>query len=275
MLLFIDWSVNPEIINVFGFSVRWYGLCFATAFLFGYQILSYMFKQEGRSQEEADNLLIYVMVATVIGARMGHYFFYEKDLLLRNPFEFFKEMIIPPYKGLASHGATVGILTGLYLYARKYKDSFLKVTDRIVVTVASGGAFIRFGNLMNSEIVGKPTEVSWGFIFRNNGDVFARHPSQLYESLSCWLLFFILFFIWKKYKSQTPRGLLLGIFLIYIFGLRFFYEFLKENQVSFEDGMSLNMGQWLSIPAVLFGVGVLIYGSRFWKTDREAANKLG
>jgi phosphatidylglycerol---prolipoprotein diacylglyceryl transferase len=264
MLAFIDWNANPEIINLFGFSIRWYGLCFAMAFLAGYQVLSYVFKKEGRPQEQA----------TVIGARMGHYFFYEYPLLLQDPGKFFWEMIKPPYAGLASHGTAVGMFTGLYIYARKYKQPYLYVTDRVVLTVALGGAFIRFGNLMNSEILGKPTDVAWAFRFMKDPEylmgryeLLPRHPAQLYESLSCIVLFFVMMYIWNIRKENTRHGLLTGIFMIILFTLRFFYEFLKENQVNFESGMQLNMGQWLSIPSVLFGVIVLVYALKKKETN--------
>jgi phosphatidylglycerol---prolipoprotein diacylglyceryl transferase len=267
IFLEIDWRVSSDIIEIFGFPVRWYGLMFASAFLAGYQVVSYMFKKEGRLLEQADELLLYAMVATVVGARMGHYFFYEYPILLKDPLHFFWSMIKPPYAGLASHGAAVGLFTAFYLYVRKHKDqTYLYVTDRVVPAVALGGAFIRFGNLMNSEIIGKPTNVPWAFKFYNDTslgqdymDVVPRHPSQLYECLSCIMLFLFLMWIWNKKKEKTQDGLMTGLFMIILFTIRFFYEFLKVNQVKFEDTMTLNMGQRLSIPAVLFGVIVLWY----------------
>ena len=165
-LLFIEWNADPTIITLLGFPIRWYGLCFAFAFLAGFQVVSYMFKKEGRPVEQADQLLIYTMVGTVVGARMGHYFFYEFPLLLADPVRFFIQMITPPFSGLASHGAAIGLFTAYYLYTKKNKDqSYLYVTDRIVIATALAGFFIRFGNLMNSEIIGKPTELPWGFKF--------------------------------------------------------------------------------------------------------------
>ena len=271
-LLFIEWNADPTIITLLGFSIRWYGLCFAFAFLAGFQVVSYIFKKEGRSVEQADQLLLYTMVGTVVGARMGHYFFYEFPLLLADPVRFFIQMITPPFSGLASHGAAIGLFTAFYLYTKKNKgQSYLYVTDRIVIVAALAGFFIRFGNLMNSEIIGKPTDMPWGFKFLRDYEfnpsglaafVVPRHPSQLYEALSCLLLFFILLYLWKLKKEKTQEGLLTGIFMIFVFTLRFFYEFLKENQSSFENGLSLNMGQILSIPAVLFGLGVLWYAKR-------------
>jgi prolipoprotein diacylglyceryl transferase len=271
-LLFIEWNADPTIITLLGFPIRWYGLCFALAFLAGFQVVSYIFKKEGRSVEQADQLLMYTMVGTIVGARMGHYFFYEFPLLLADPVRFFIQMITPPFSGLASHGAAIGLFTAFYLYTKKNKgQSYLYVTDRIVIVAALAGFFIRFGNLMNSEIIGKPTDMPWGFKFLRDLEfnpsglasfVEPRHPSQLYEALSCLLLFFILLYLWNLKKAKVQEGSLTGIFMIFVFTLRFFYEFLKENQSSFEDGLSLNMGQILSIPAVLFGIGVLLYAKR-------------
>jgi len=255
-----------------GFSIRWYGLCFALAFLSGFQVVSYIFKKEGRPVEQADQLLLYTMVGTVVGARMGHYFFYEFPLLMADPVRFFVQMITPPFSGLASHGAAIGLFIAFYLYTKKnVGQSYLYVTDRIVIVAALAGFFIRFGNLMNSEIIGKPTDMPWGFKFLRDLEfnpsglaafVVPRHPSQLYEALSCLLLFFILLYLWNLKKEKTQEGVMTGIFMIFVFTLRFFYEFLKENQSSFENGLALNMGQILSIPAVLFGLGVLLYAKR-------------
>ena len=271
-LLFIEWNADPTIITLLGFSIRWYGLCFALAFLSGFQVVSYIFKKEGRSVEQADQLLLYTMVGTVVGARMGHYFFYEFPLLMADPVRFFVQMITPPFSGLASHGAAIGLFIAFYLYTKKnVGQSYLYVTDRIVIVAALAGFFIRFGNLMNSEIIGKPTDLPWGFKFLRDLEfnpsglaafVVPRHPSQLYEALSCLLLFFILLYLWNLKKEKTQEGVMTAIFMIFVFTLRFFYEFLKENQSSFENGLALNMGQILSIPAVLFGLGVLLYAKR-------------
>ncbi len=268
-LLFIDWNPDPEIVNLFGFSVRYYGLMFAISFFAGFQVLAYIFRKEGRPEEHADQLLMYAIFSTVIGARLGHYFFYEYPLLLADPIRFFVDMITPPFAGLASHGAAVGLFTAFYLYHRKHPEmSYLYVVDRVVLTVSLGGFFIRMGNLMNSEIVGKPTDMPWAFKFYRDtehimaagGEVLPRHPSQLYEALSCLVLF--LSYIWNKYQKKLLPGFTTGLFLIWIFGLRFVYEFFKENQVPFEDGMALNMGQILSIPCVLAGIFLLFRKSK-------------
>lgn len=275
LLTYIDWHTSPEIFEVFGFPIRWYGLMFAMAFLAGYQVLSYIFKKEGRPVEEADELLLYAMIATVVGARMGHYFFYEYPVLLKDPVHFFTSMITPPYAGLASHGAVIGMLIAFYLYSKKRNTPYLYVTDRVVPTAALGGALIRFGNLMNSEIVGKQTDVPWAFKFFNDPslghdyfEVVPRHPSQLYECLSCLVLFGILMWFWSRKKEKTTNGFMTAIFLLYVFILRFFYEFLKENQVAFENQMEFNMGQWLSVPVVLFAIGILVYA---FKSDKKGA----
>jgi len=269
ILASIDWNPNPEIFKIFEFPVRYYGLFFAMAFLAGFQVMTYIFKKEGRPVEQADQLLLYAMVATVVGARMGHYFFYEFPLLQADPMRFFIQMITPPFSGLASHGAAVGLFSAFYLYVRKNPgQSYLYVTDRMVIVVALAGFFIRMGNLMNSEIIGKPTDLPWGFKFFRDfefnpmGDpamVVARHPSQLYEALSCLVIFALLMWFWSKKKAKTQEGLMTGLFMVVLFGLRFFYEFLKENQSDFENQMALNMGQILSIPSVIFGLIVLFY----------------
>lgn len=260
----IVWDLDPTIFKIGSFELRWYGLFFAGGFLMGYQIMTKIFKVEGKPEKDLDALLITMILSTVLGARIGHYVFYEGNHFAEDPMKFLYDMLIPPYAGLASHGAAFGIVFALWLYARKRKDqSYIWVVDRIAIIAALSGFFIRFGNLMNSEIVGKPTDVPWAFTFMKNYEYLPpvpRHPSQLYESLSCLVLFFILYAIWNKYKSKTPDGLISGIWFIWIFGLRFFYEFLKENQVAFEEGMKLNMGQILSIPLVLFGFFLLFKG---------------
>lgn len=257
----VVWDISPTIFKIGSFEVRWYGLLFASGFLIGYQIMTKIFKIENKPEKDLDALLFTMIIATVLGARMGHYIFYEGHRFFQNPGAFIFDMLIPPYQGLASHGAAFGILIALFIYARKHKDQpYLWITDRMVIVAALSGAAIRLGNLMNSEIVGKETDLPWGFVFKQNFEFsqVARHPAQLYESITCLILFFILYLLYYKYKTKTPQGLLTGIFFIWIFTLRFFYEFLKENQESWENGMALNMGQWLSIPVVIFGIVVLI-----------------
>lgn len=281
MLTYITWNVSPDLFTIpeflgFGpFTIRWYGLLFAAGFLFGQQIMTYIFKKEGKPLEDIDTLTLVMVASTVLGARIGHFLFYEPQVLFSNPLE----VILPPYAGLASHGALVGILFGLWLYTRKRQSTgqtFLWLTDRMVILVALAGAFIRFGNLMNSEIVGTITDKPWAFIFMQNMEYsqYPRHPAQLYEAITCLILTIILFALWNKYKEATPPGRLLGIFLIWIFGLRFMYEFLKENQVSFEDTLPLNMGQFLSIPAVLLGIYFVVRSQRHTPLPRTHATRV-
>lgn len=262
----IHWGVSPEMfswdtsLTLFGdepfvLTVRWYGLLFATGFIVGQYVMAGFFRREGKRAEDIDELLLYMVISTILGARLGHCLFYEPDYYLSNPLEMLKI-----YKGgLASHGGAIGILVGLYLYVRRKSDqTYLWLLDRIVIVTAFGGACIRFGNLMNSEIVGLPTDLPWGFVFERLGDDVARHPAQLYESLSCLVLFIVLYFLYQKKQGNIPEGQFFGIFLIYVFSLRIVYEMLKENQVAFEDGMMMNMGQILSIPLVIIGIYLLV-----------------
>ncbi|WP_247236870.1 prolipoprotein diacylglyceryl transferase [Telluribacter sp. SYSU D00476] len=274
MTAYIIWNASPELFTIpeiggFGpFIVRWYGLLFAAGFLIGQQIMIHIFREEGKPLKDIDTLTLYMVISTILGARLGHFLFYEPEVLFSRPLE----VILPPYAGLASHGGLVGILTGLWLYSRSHRatgQTFLWVADRIAIVGALGSAFIRFGNLMNHEIVGRPTDLPWGFIFMQNTEYpqIPRHPAQLYESITCLLLFLVLLWYWNRYKASTPEGSMAGIFMIWIFTLRFIYEFLKENQVAFENNQLLNMGQILSIPAVLLGIYLL------WRSRQNAARQ--
>lgn len=258
MFLFINWNIDPEIFAIGPVSIRWYGLLFASGFLFGQRIMAHIFKVENVKESLLDSLLLTMVVSTVLGARIGHFAFYEPSVFMNDPLQ----VIRPPFAGLASHGALIGILLALFVYARTQKMHFFWLTDRMVIVAALGGFFIRLGNLMNSEIVGKVTDVPWGFLFLRNTEflpVYPRHPAQLYESLSCLVLFGVLYYLWNRFRGQLPQGILLGIFIIWVFGLRFLFEYLKENQEAFEAGLPFNMGQILSVPAVLLGIGIMIY----------------
>lgn len=250
MLLEIVWNVSPTIMELGPFSLRWYGLLFALGFIIGFQIMTRFFELEKRDKNDLNDLLWYMILGTVIGARLGHCFFYEPEYYLSNPLQ-----IIMIWKGgLASHGAAVGILISLYMYSKKKKDQpFIWVMDRVVIVTALGGSLIRLGNFFNSEIIGKPTDVDWAVVF-SRVDNIPRHPAQLYESMAYLIIFVILMTIYFKYREKTKQGFFFGLFLILVFGFRFFVENFKENQSAFEQGMSLNMGQILSIPAVLAGL---------------------
>ena len=376
ILNYIIWNGSPEIFSYGSFSLRWYGLFFALGFLISQQFMYYFFNKEGKPEKDVDTLTIYMVIATIIGARLGHVIFYQPEIITENPLSIFLPFEFSPFRftglqGLASHGATIGILTALWIYSRKKKpgQSFLQVVDRIVIVVALTGALIRLGNYFNSEIIGLPTTKPSGVVFVNrfaesitdprvdrdgivesvvikrndsipltdasrvplniyiffkkgvagdkprdftdntarnlltnsyseyfdaggentktrgqvleDGNVaaristfgIARHPAQLYESISCVFLFLFLFWLWAQQKENLPAGRLLGIFLIWCFGLRFFFEFLKEVQEPFEEGMILNMGQILSIPCVIAGIVILAMSYRKKNVDVNELKK--
>jgi phosphatidylglycerol:prolipoprotein diacylglycerol transferase len=251
LISFIHWNVNPEIFQLGPFSVRWYGFLFASGFLIGYYIGERMLKSENVNQKWIDSVFFYIIIATIVGARLGHVFFYGWDYYSQNPAEIFKVW----HGGLSSHGGTLGILVAIIIYSKVVtKRSMLWILDRIVVPTALVAAFIRTGNLMNSEIYGVQTSLPWGFIFERNGETIAKHPTQLYEALSYLFTFVVLMYMYWKTNAKNREGLIFGIFFIFIFGSRFLIEFIKEDQEAFEAGMALNMGQWLSIPFVLGGI---------------------
>ncbi len=361
-LNYIVWDPSPEIFSIGSWEMRWYGLLFALGFLISQQIMFHIYRREGKPERDVESITFFMVIATILGARLGHVFFYEPEKYLANPVSILKIW----EGGLASHGAAIGILIAIYLYTnyliridfgtfevKKRKrpgQNYMWVVDRLVIVVALTGGLIRLGNFMNSEIVGIETNSDYGVVFaRDAEDVLMRygqnavetveaskaesttaegmhhpvkidvtfvrgideatakavietnflqafkenerlktdlsltgdnipytiqqdrgivtaqieaegiprHPAQLYESISSFLIFAFLFFIWKKRKEHTPLGRIFGIFLIILFGLRFVYEFFKENQVEFEDELVLNMGQILSIPLVLAGIFIL------------------
>jgi len=255
ILATIHWNVDPEIFRIGRFAIRYYGVLWALSFYLGYLIFNRFVKKEGLPEGFLDSLTIYMAVGTIVGARLGHCLFYEPAYYLSHPIDILKIW----QGGLASHGAGIGILVALYLFSIKHKVSVLYVLDRIVITVALAGFFIRFGNLMNSEIYGVETTLPWGFIFDRNQELYPKHPTQLYEAFMYLIIFVLLHFIYNKSQSKPTKGLLFGIFLVTVFTARFFIEFVKEPQVDFEKTMSLNMGQLLSIPFVLAGIGFIVY----------------
>ncbi|MCF8266602.1 MAG: prolipoprotein diacylglyceryl transferase [Ignavibacteriales bacterium] len=249
----INWNISPEIFSIGFITVRWYGILFAAGFLAGYQIMTKIFRWESKNPEDVNDLLWFVIIGTVVGARLGHCLFYNPEYYLTNPLEIIKVW----NGGLASHGAAIGILSAVWYYSKKKKNqSYLWVMDRVVITAALGGALIRLGNLFNSEIIGTPTDLPWGFVFERVDDV-VRHPAQLYESIAYFIVFGIIYKLYLTKKERTPQGTIFGLFLILVFSFRFFVEFIKENQTYFEEGLLLNMGQLLSIPLVLLGFYLL------------------
>jgi len=253
-LLSIVWDVSPEMFSIGPITVRYYGLLFALGFVFGYIIMQKIFKHEGIPITELDRLVMYVFFGTVIGARLGHVFFYEAAYYLENP----KEILMVWQGGLASHGAAIFIPIMLWFYAKRNWNKFLWILDRIAISIPLAGGLIRLGNLMNSEIYGNQTDLAWGFIFVQNGETIAKHPTQIYEALAYFLIFGVLLLAYRKFKENTPKGLLIGWFLILVWSARFFVEFVKEVQVDFEQTMSLNMGQILSIPLVIIGIVLVV-----------------
>jgi prolipoprotein diacylglyceryl transferase len=248
----IEWNVSPEIFRLGPFALRWYSVMFILSFLLGYIIIRKILLIEKKPENYMDELFLYMFGGTIIGARLGHCLFYDPLYYLSNPLEIFMVW----KGGLASHGAAIGILIALYLFARKKKDvSFLWTVDRIVIVVALAGFFIRLGNLFNSEIVGSKTDMPWAFIFpRYESNPVPRHPTQLYEAIAYLLIFIFLYQFYRRKQAKTELGLLFGLFLVSVFGFRFFVEFLKEIQEAWEAALPLDMGQILSIPFVLTGL---------------------
>lgn len=253
----IVWNVNPEILPLGKLAIRWYGLLFAMGFVCGYFIIGKMFKDEKLPAKMLDTITTYMVIGTVVGARLGHCLFYEPAYYLSNPIK----ILMVWEGGLASHGAAFGILLSLWIFSRKVNKSYLWTLDRIVIVVALAGFFIRMGNLMNSEIYGGETTLPWGFIFVRAGETVPKHPTQIYEALSYLVIFGIIYAIYLKIgPKKLKTGFIFSLFLILLFSVRILIEFIKEAQVEFEKTMTLNMGQLLSIPFVLVGL-VLLFNS--------------
>lgn len=262
----VYWNVDPEIFWITdSFPLRYYGLCWLIGLGLSYFIVKWIFNREKIPLGHLEKLTTYIFIGAFAGARLGHCLFYEPAYYLQNPLE----IVLPikkvgdsfafiGFQGLASHGGLIGIILAIFLYAIKTKINFLWIMDRVALSSAVAAALIRIGNLMNSEVYGKPTNGNWGFVFERD-DMIPRHPTQLYEALSYLVIFVILLFIYKSEKIEKKNGFLAGLLLIMLFSARFFIESFKENQVAFEDGMAINMGQILSIPAILIGLLLIFY----------------
>ncbi|HAA14386.1 MAG TPA: prolipoprotein diacylglyceryl transferase [Cytophagales bacterium] len=262
MLSFIIWDIDPQVFSGFGL-LRWYGLCWMVGMIVGYRIVFHIYKKEGIPVTEMDNLTIYVVLGAVLGARLGHVFFYEPAYYLAHPIEILPIKLEPSFQftgfsGLASHGGILAVLLALYFYKRRYKKDYLWLLDRLMIGGAALAGFIRLGNLMNSEILGLPSNAPWAFVFTRVDQV-PRHPAQLYEALFYWAICIALFYVWRSRRFQHNAGFIFGLGMALIFIQRFLVEFLKENQVAFEDGLALNMGQSLSIPLVLAGLVMMVW----------------
>lgn len=276
--LSITWSWDPTLIMLGNIDIRWYGLMWAIAILAAERICNFTFKHEGLPSRTLESAFLWIVLGTFLGARIGHCLFYEPQTYLPEPWRIITDI---RDGGMASHGATIGILIGIWFFTKRNHLPFIWGLDRIAIVAPLSGAIIRFGNLFNHEIVGYPTDLPWAFKFVRHdayrafvdydGDVPAeilaeipaRHPAQLYEAL-CYLITFAVI-LWVYYRKDAGRrrpGLLFGMAMIGIFLTRFFIEFCKERQVSFEDGMALDMGQWLSIPFILVGIAFIIYSLR-------------
>ncbi len=259
----IDWNPAPELFKIGSFAIRYYSLMFVIAFVLGLQIMKRVYLKDKISLEKLDSLFIYDVVSTLIGARLGHFLFYDPQFLIEKPLEVILPFQFSPtfkftgFAGLASHGAVIGIITALYLYSKKIlKKPVFYILDRMTMPVAIGGAFVRLGNLMNSEIIGKPTNSEYGFIFRRLGEDFPRHPAQLYEAICYAAIFVVVWFAyWKTTKKKKP-GYIFGLFFALLWTVRFVIEFFKEAQVEGREDwiMGLNTGQVLSIPLIIVGL---------------------
>ena len=260
--LIVHWNVDPAILRIGGFELRWYSLLFVAGFVLGWFIFQGFFRREKISEKLLDPLLYTLLICTIVGARLGHCLFYQPDYYLGS-WEGFWEIFMPWKGGLASHGGTIALLLGMWWFARKYgrKEDFdfVWILDHLAIAVAFAAFFIRLGNLFNSEIYGGPTDLPWGFVYERNGETVPKHPTQLYEGLTYLLLGLVLYGLYKWRLDKMYRGSFVGIFLVVCFGSRFLIEFVKNPQVEFEESMLLNMGQLLSIPFVLLGIGFLVY----------------
>ena len=254
MLSFITWDANPTIIS-WPVTVRWYGLMFAIGFWIGFNIVARMFRHEGAPERWLGTLLLYVGVGTVVGARLGHVYFYAWDYYSQHPVE----ILYTWEGGLASHGGAIGVILAVILFSIFVsKRSPMWTFDRLVIAIALVGGLIRFGNLMNSEIYGHYTDMPWGFIFVRNGETMPAHPTQIYEALCYFALFGLLMWMYWRKNAQERPGLIFGTFLVGIFMPRFLIEYVKNVQEPWEADMVLNMGQLLSIPFVLLGIFLIV-----------------
>ncbi|QDT25446.1 prolipoprotein diacylglyceryl transferase [Gimesia panareensis] len=262
LIAYLQWDINRVLFEIGPIKIRYYGLFFTAGFICGYLLLRWIFRTEKRNVDDVESLLIYMVLGTIIGARLGHCLFYHPLEYLSDPIRFLQIW----RGGLASHGAAVGITLSAWLYSRKHPDQpLLWLLDRLSIPVALAGFFIRIGNFFNSEILGRTTDVPWAVVFKDGlllskeEQLLPRHPVMLYESFCYGCIFLLLLLVYRKYKAQTPRGLLIGLFFITVFSARFVLEFFKLRQAAFAENLPLSVGQMLSIPLVIAGVALLLY----------------
>ena len=267
----LEWSPDEKIISFGSIGIHWYSLMFLLAFFIGFQIMKKIYIKEKKDIALLDPFLVHMVLGTIIGARLGEVFFYNWDYFQNNLLEIFLPFKIDDsgwkfigFRGLSSHGATIGIITSIIIYKIKYKyDSVLWIFDRLVIAVALGGMFVRIGNFFNSEILGKFTNSDFGVIFLNRGENLPRHPAQLYEAFGYLILFAFLVLIYNKTKLSTKKGFIFGFFLAKLFSIRFIVEYVKESQGGIEETLGiLSTGQWLSIPFIIFGFLLMLNSYR-------------
>lgn len=259
--LIIHWDPNPIIFSLGSFALRWYSIFWMIAIISGSYVIYRLYQKEGLPIETYQKLFNYSFVGIFVGARLGHCLFYDPTYFLSHPLEIVLPIHILPdgswkfigYAGLASHGGTAGLIIALVMFCRKTKIHLLKILDMMGIAAPIAAGFIRLANLMNSEIIGLPTQVSWAFIF-SRVDQLPRHPAQLYEAIAYFIIFGLSLILYRKYPGRCNRGYFFGFCLTTIFSFRFFIEFIKERQVAFEHALPLDMGQLLSIPLILIGV---------------------
>jgi prolipoprotein diacylglyceryl transferase len=264
-LLYVHWHVDPILLHIGSLEIRWYGLLFVSGFVIGWYLFKWFFKLEKVDIKLMDPLLYTLLIATVVGARLGHCIFYQPDYYFGS-WAGFWEIFMPWKGGLASHGGAIALLLSMWWFANRYGKKndfdFLWIMDRLCITVAFAGCMIRLGNLFNSEIYGDVTTLPWGFIFDLRGETEPKHPTQLYEALTYLLLGLVMVWVYKNKLDKVHRGFFFGFFLLGCFGGRFLIEFIKEPQVEFEQTMALDMGQLLSIPFIIAGIGLLVYAAK-------------
>ncbi|WDF67610.1 prolipoprotein diacylglyceryl transferase [Sphingobacterium oryzagri] len=258
-LSFIRWDVDPNIfiLPIVHHPIRWYAVFWLLGIILSYGVLLKILKSENKSAELLDKLAGYILLGTIIGARLGHVLFYDPSYYFSNP----AKILAVWEGGLASHGGGIGLLTAMYLFSKKTNLDFLWIADRLAIVVPLAGCCIRLGNLMNSEMIGKPTDVPWAFIFEKI-DPIPRHPAQLYEAIYCLFLFVLLYGLWRYSSIKRIQGNSFALLLILLFIFRFVDEYFKINQEAFEDSLPINMGQILSIPFILGGIALLVYNSK-------------
>lgn len=250
---YITWNLHPVLLDLGGVKIHWYGVIFAIALTAGYQIIKWIYQCEGKQIKQLDSLLTYVVAGMVIGARLGHCLFYDPVYYLSNPLE-----ILAIWKGgLASHGGGLGVMISVYIFHRKYGESFLWLLDRLAIPTALIGCLIRIGNFFNSEIVGITTHAHWAIIFERV-DYLPRHPVQLYESLSYLVIFMFLMALYKYSNIKRQAGAVIGVMLVMVFSVRFLLEYVKVKQASYSSELMLTTGQLLSVPLLTIGLALIL-----------------